>query len=162
MRLRRNGGILKKILRIKKFALYLQPRRGNSSVGRARPCQGRGRGSESRFPLKTTKPGALHRAFLVSGRRKLAFVRPDAGKAPAASAARLRCFDIPPQGCAKPLAAEQIPQAAQRNPANIVALPPHQFSDNFLHLSPFCGLLCVIGVKSSATFDLTFYTKMPW
>ena len=24
---------------------------GNSSVGRARPCQGRGRGSESRFPL---------------------------------------------------------------------------------------------------------------
>ena len=25
---------------------------GNSSVGRARPCQGRGRGSESRFPLK--------------------------------------------------------------------------------------------------------------
>ena len=25
---------------------------GNSSVGRARPCQGRGRGSESRFPLQ--------------------------------------------------------------------------------------------------------------
>ena len=24
---------------------------GNSSVGRARPCQGRGRESESRFPL---------------------------------------------------------------------------------------------------------------
>ena len=24
---------------------------GNSSVGRARPCQGRGRGFESRFPL---------------------------------------------------------------------------------------------------------------
>ena len=27
-------------------------RRGNSSVGRARPCQGRGREFESRFPLK--------------------------------------------------------------------------------------------------------------
>ena len=25
---------------------------GNSSVGRARPCQGRGRGFESRFPLE--------------------------------------------------------------------------------------------------------------
>ena len=25
---------------------------GNSSVGRARPCQGRGRGFESRFPLR--------------------------------------------------------------------------------------------------------------
>ncbi len=28
--------------------------RGNSSAGRARPCQGRGRGFESRFPLKIT------------------------------------------------------------------------------------------------------------
>ncbi len=28
------------------------PKRGNSSVGRARPCQGRGREFESRFPLK--------------------------------------------------------------------------------------------------------------
>ena len=28
---------------------------GNSSVGRARPCQGRGRGSESRFPLHFPK-----------------------------------------------------------------------------------------------------------
>jgi hypothetical protein len=29
--------------------------RGNSSVGRARPCQGRGREFESRFPLKTSE-----------------------------------------------------------------------------------------------------------
>ena len=28
------------------------PQRGNSSAGRARPCQGRGRGFESRFPLQ--------------------------------------------------------------------------------------------------------------
>ena len=28
---------------------------GNSSVGRARPCQGRGRGFESRFPLQKEK-----------------------------------------------------------------------------------------------------------
>src|SRR5690606_662964 len=31
--------------------LYLQPNCENSSVGRARPCQGRGRGFESRFSL---------------------------------------------------------------------------------------------------------------
>jgi hypothetical protein len=29
---------------------------GNSSVGRARPCQGRGREFESRFPLQILKP----------------------------------------------------------------------------------------------------------
>ena len=29
---------------------------GNSSVGRARPCQGRGRGFESRFPLTPNRP----------------------------------------------------------------------------------------------------------
>ena len=28
---------------------------GNSSVGRAQPCQGWGRGSESRFPLDITE-----------------------------------------------------------------------------------------------------------
>ena len=30
---------------------------GNSSVGRARPCQGRGREFESRFPLQNIKAG---------------------------------------------------------------------------------------------------------
>ena len=35
------------------LAIYLcNPNRGNSSVGRARPCQGRGREFESRFPLQ--------------------------------------------------------------------------------------------------------------
>ena len=34
--------------------IYLcNPNRGNSSVGRARPCQGRGREFESRFPLQS-------------------------------------------------------------------------------------------------------------
>lgn len=32
-----------------------RPRSGNSSVGRARPCQGRGRGFESLFPLQTLR-----------------------------------------------------------------------------------------------------------
>jgi hypothetical protein len=32
--------------------LYLHPLRESSSVGRARPCQGRGRGFESRFSLQ--------------------------------------------------------------------------------------------------------------
>ena len=31
--------------------LFLRRKCGNSSVGRARPCQGRGREFESRFPL---------------------------------------------------------------------------------------------------------------
>ena len=34
---------------------WKERRCGNSSVGRARPCQGRGRGSESRFPLNMLK-----------------------------------------------------------------------------------------------------------
>ena len=32
---------------------------GNSSVGRAQPCQGWGRGSESRFPLKCSEKWEL-------------------------------------------------------------------------------------------------------
>ena len=40
---------------------------GNSSVGRARPCQGRGREFESRFPLQFMKPrtveASVFRAF---------------------------------------------------------------------------------------------------
>jgi hypothetical protein len=34
-------------------------KRGNSSVGRARPCQGRGREFESRFPLQKNYPDAI-------------------------------------------------------------------------------------------------------
>ena len=54
---------LQKSLQVQIFAVYLQSRSagkffeaeflcGNSSVGRARPCQGRGREFESRFPLQ--------------------------------------------------------------------------------------------------------------
>ena len=32
---------------------------GNSSVGRARPCQGRGREFESRFPLQKSHPSSI-------------------------------------------------------------------------------------------------------
>ena len=42
----------KKFLRDSKKLVPLQSQRGNSSVGRARPCQGRGREFESRFPLQ--------------------------------------------------------------------------------------------------------------
>jgi hypothetical protein len=58
----------------KKNMLPLQPQNakqfiskmssGNSSVGRARPCQGRGRGFESRFPLNFKKRNI--RFFLLS------------------------------------------------------------------------------------------------
>ncbi len=45
----------------------LQQQCGNSSVGRARPCQGRGREFESRFPLQISKKtSAQPRFFLVS------------------------------------------------------------------------------------------------
>ena len=37
---------------MKKSVKFAVPLCGNSSVGRARPCQGRGREFESRFPLK--------------------------------------------------------------------------------------------------------------
>ena len=45
------------------------PQCGNSSVGRARPCQGRGREFEPRFPLYTEKvcPGGGMVDALVSG-----------------------------------------------------------------------------------------------
>ena len=38
---------------------------GNSSVGRAQPCQGWGREFESRFPLQILKPRFAHRGFLL-------------------------------------------------------------------------------------------------
>ena len=44
--LRRAGGDIRDIIGYMIYALS-----GNSSVGRARPCQGRGREFESRFPL---------------------------------------------------------------------------------------------------------------
>src|SRR5690349_5168572 len=52
-------------------------RRGNSSVGRAQPCQGWGRGFESRFPLWVTTTGgfgdeAARRAFGKSRARRRA------------------------------------------------------------------------------------------
>lgn len=38
-----------------KFAMY-EIVCGNSSAGRALPCQGKGRGFESRFPLQSSPP----------------------------------------------------------------------------------------------------------
>ena len=67
----------------KKFAdkkivsTFAFPLRGNSSVGRARPCQGRGREFESRFPLKKKSLGSAG-AFLfgiVSKIRSFAHAR---------------------------------------------------------------------------------------
>ena len=46
----------------------LRSKRGNSSVGRAQPCQGWGREFEPRFPLKACKrPGGGMVDALVSG-----------------------------------------------------------------------------------------------
>ena len=42
-------------------------KRGNSSVGRAQPCQGWGREFEPRFPLKGNCPGGGMVDALVSG-----------------------------------------------------------------------------------------------
>ena len=38
-------------VRVSSSSHFINCRCGNSSVGRAQPCQGRGRGFESRFPL---------------------------------------------------------------------------------------------------------------
>ncbi len=42
--------------RMNTFCYHSSLQCGNSSVGRARPCQGRGREFESRFPLQFVKP----------------------------------------------------------------------------------------------------------
>ena len=39
---------------------------GNSSVGRARPCQGRGREFESRFPLQIKEPRSIRGLCTIS------------------------------------------------------------------------------------------------
>ena len=50
-------------------------RRGNSSVGRARPCQGRGREFESRFPLQISIYRALWKSVSHENRRFGVFFR---------------------------------------------------------------------------------------
>ena len=48
------------LARMKKVVLlHRQTTSGNSSVGRARPCQGRGREFESRFPLRIAEIAQL-------------------------------------------------------------------------------------------------------
>ncbi len=44
--------------------IFAAAKRGNSSAGRARPCQGRGREFESRFPLHKKSPVSEDWAFL--------------------------------------------------------------------------------------------------
>jgi putative endonuclease len=50
-------------LQIKKNSYFCPSICGSSSVGRARPCQGRGRGFESRLPLKQKE--ATHFLFFM-------------------------------------------------------------------------------------------------
>ena len=50
-----------------RFCYHLRLRCGNSSVGRARPCQGRGREFESRFPLQDLHGTPGHRGFVFRG-----------------------------------------------------------------------------------------------
>ena len=65
---------------------------GNSSVGRARPCQGRGREFESRFPLKIFRnifcPGGGMVDALVSG----ASVERRAGSSPVLGTENVFCI----------------------------------------------------------------------
>ena len=55
----KNFGVFKKVstfaLAIGKYPISGSKQCGNSSVGRAQPCQGWGREFESRFPLKMRK-----------------------------------------------------------------------------------------------------------
>ena len=61
-----------KVLTPRNEAVEWRAQRGNSSVGRARPCQGRGRGFESLFPLQFHEaPFAGLRFFRASQKRML-------------------------------------------------------------------------------------------
>ena len=51
---------------------------GNSSVGRAQPCQGWGRGFESRFPLADKESG-ISRFFCIKDKYFINVCRPDGG-----------------------------------------------------------------------------------
>ena len=53
---------------------------GNSSVGRARPCQGRGREFESRFPLKRVTKEVWWPSFLYNESRTRDPVSPPRGR----------------------------------------------------------------------------------
>ena len=53
---------------------------GNSSVGRARPCQGRGREFESRFPLQIFQTPQKTKTYLVFKYDPLMGPRPNVGQ----------------------------------------------------------------------------------
>ena len=62
---------LQKVVDKTEIILYNQPccyRCGNSSVGRAQPCQGWGREFESRFPLHVNPSRSIGRDFLLAGK----------------------------------------------------------------------------------------------
>ena len=50
--IKKNEFFLKKVCKVQFYSYLCNPIRGNSSVGRAQPCQGWGREFESRFPLQ--------------------------------------------------------------------------------------------------------------
>ena len=61
----------KKVVDKTEMLLYNHPccyRCGNSSVGRAQPCQGWGREFESRFPLHVNPSRSIGRDFLLAGK----------------------------------------------------------------------------------------------
>lgn len=61
-----------------KSSIILTKFSGNSSVGRARPCQGRGREFESRFPLQILKsPNHTIWTFLLFEIKGLMFYHSD-------------------------------------------------------------------------------------
>ena len=69
---------------------------GNSSVGRAQPCQGWGRGSESRFPLNIlnkSNPNAQV-AELVDAHVSGACAAMRAGSSPVLGTSYSECFNM--------------------------------------------------------------------
>ena len=64
------------------FRKTTEPVCGNSSVGRARPCQGRGREFESRFPLQIFQTPQKTKTYLVFKCDPLMGPRPSVGQIP--------------------------------------------------------------------------------
>jgi hypothetical protein len=62
---RRKRKIKQQLDSFARIAKIRLPFSGNSSVGRARPCQGRGREFESRFPLQIHQTSVANRGFFV-------------------------------------------------------------------------------------------------
>ena len=115
------------------------PRRGNSSVGRAQPCQGWGREFESRFPLqfvspvRSLRPGDLFRG--LSGRVVM--------QRPAKPCTPVRFRPQPPNAPGRPRPGHptaRVAEPGRRSGLKIRRLRPCRFESGSGHQSTFSAV----------------------